>query len=333
MSIKYFFTAAAIASMAALPLYSKAQSPEYLVPSSWWLTPTQTFSVGGVGYPANTTVTVNALGTSKNVTTDGSGNFSGVSFSVPYNAGGSTLAISAGDASINVGVAGYSPWIVLSTYYAPVGSGVTVFGHGFGPGERVDVSYNGSSFASTTASSNGDWSANGTIPNNASSGNFRAVGASTGQTATSAFSVALSAVVSPTPTISPTPTPTTTPTPSVTPTPTATPQIQTTVTVSLNHTNILSLLQAIPDIASGALAHDSVQIQLFRGDGSLAWQGSSSAQTWSDLVDAFPDSFTLNDATLAAVPAGTYQANIQLYGSNGTLSRSFNGLLTVTISH
>ncbi|HYC83241.1 MAG TPA: hypothetical protein VEB60_01685 [Candidatus Paceibacterota bacterium] len=130
----------------------------YILASSYYVTPGQDVTITGHRFYPNEKVTVSAGSMSKQVTADGSGAFS-ATFKVPYVPGdgqGNLEVRASGDMSrmeksMNVVIAGFYPEIAPSSYFIYPHETVTWSGSGFAPGEAVKVYKNGAMIASVIA--------------------------------------------------------------------------------------------------------------------------------------------------------------------------------------
>lgn len=96
------------------------------------------------------------------ITANASGSFLTGDFTLPYQSGnynyrftGSTSGQSQ-TVRLTIGAAS-TPWILLSSYYAPPGTGLSVHGRGFGDSEVVRLYYDGNPITTLETSSSGEF--------------------------------------------------------------------------------------------------------------------------------------------------------------------------------
>jgi len=142
----------------------------YVEASGYYVSPGTNISFSGSGFGPNEDVLLKAGGaTVATLHADGSGTLASNSVTVPFGSTGSIHYVfkgqlSGAEASINIGIAGYYPWVALDNYYSVGGTPVTVNGSGFAPGETVNVTFGGAAFGSTTADGSGAYSLTGNVP-------------------------------------------------------------------------------------------------------------------------------------------------------------------------
>jgi hypothetical protein len=134
-------------------------------------TPYSTISVSGSGFQAGEQVQIMLGINSKTATADASGNFSGVSLTIPNFPSGLYLVLAVGQSS---GLPAFSYLYVNSLYplaspnswWVAPGSTITWSGSGFIPNEQVTISMSSTTVATFTTDQNGAFSAAGssTVP-------------------------------------------------------------------------------------------------------------------------------------------------------------------------
>lgn len=139
-----------------------------VTPSAWFTYPGNSVTFSGSGFGPNETVLMTGAMTG-NATTDGNGNFSGLTSTVPSSLSGTAAVVFSGTQSgaqqtigIALGVRNAAIW--FDNYYAQGGSPFTVFGAGFGNSETISLSANGQVFATVPADASGSVSALTAIP-------------------------------------------------------------------------------------------------------------------------------------------------------------------------
>lgn len=130
-----------------------------VTPSTWYTSPGTNASFTGSGFAPHESVGVSLNGNAvASTTADGSGAFTSGQVTIPVTAHAAhfvfTGAVSGATASTDIGLSGFSPQLVPSTWYAAPGSAIIFSGSGFAPGETVSETYNGVT-ATITAGSDG----------------------------------------------------------------------------------------------------------------------------------------------------------------------------------
>jgi hypothetical protein len=140
------------------------------------------------------TVTIATAGQSNmTISADSSGNFTTNWIQIPYGIGMRTYTFTGSSSGIafpvGINVGNGSPWIVLSTYYAGMGSSVTISGNQFGANENVTVWFGGTNVGTVMTNNEGSFSLTTTVPNlGAGQKTVTATGASTGMSTSQSFS-------------------------------------------------------------------------------------------------------------------------------------------------
>lgn len=155
-------------AVATVPITLAAFYPS-IVPSAYYSGPGSSISLTGTGFAPGEQVVVAAGTASTTAAADSMGNFSIPSLVLPpapntMQTVSATGAQSGAMASFVMAIGDYYSWGTLSTYWAQGGSPLTVFGHNFASGEQVTLSAGGSTFATTTADSMGDFTAAAQVP-------------------------------------------------------------------------------------------------------------------------------------------------------------------------
>jgi len=166
-----------------------------ITPSTWYAAAGSAIGVSGSGFAPNEMVNVIAGSSNASSTADTNGNFSLESLQLPK--GGGTVSITAtgaqSGATATVGVITVipSPWITFSTYWAPGGSPLTVFGNNFAGGEQVSVTSGPQNLGTTTADINGNFSLSTTVPTGPSGpATITATGVASGASAQGTLTIA-----------------------------------------------------------------------------------------------------------------------------------------------
>ena len=166
-----------------------------VVPSAWFTYSGNSVTFSGSGFGPNEIVTMSGTA-SGTTTTDGSGSFFGLVATIPTTASGTAdftfIGANSGatsNISIALGVRVSAIW--FDNYYAQGGSFLTVFGAGFGNNESVELSANGSVFATALSDGDGNLAAATSIPY-APAGelSITATGVMTGTSASASLTVA-----------------------------------------------------------------------------------------------------------------------------------------------
>lgn len=163
-----------------------------ITPSFWFSYPGDTITFSGSGFAPNETLTVSGAG-SGTITTTNTGTFSGYTAVLPSSNATYTFtgSKSVTPFSITIALGERFAGIWFDNYWGTGGSSLTVFGAGFGNGESVALSHNGSTFATATAGSDGSFSHLTTMPYAAPGAlTITATGATTHATANAQTNVA-----------------------------------------------------------------------------------------------------------------------------------------------
>ncbi len=145
---------------ASAPITS-AQS-EYVILSSYYLLPGQSFTVSGFMFAPDETVTVSLADQQVSATANSAGEFTSPSITVPVSLINSsqnvTVAGNMGNsASVQLSVGTFYPNVVPSSYFVLPGGPVSFQGSGFLPNEGINVTLNGNIVTSTTADASGNF--------------------------------------------------------------------------------------------------------------------------------------------------------------------------------
>jgi hypothetical protein len=135
---------------------SRAQG--FVILSSYYRLPGQSFSVHGGGFAPNSTLAVSFAGSSKSATTDGSGNLNPVSFEVPWSAINSNQQVTAGNSSAALTVGNLYPSVVPDSYWILPGLTASFQGSGFAPSENITVKRGGEVLGNASSSESGNFS-------------------------------------------------------------------------------------------------------------------------------------------------------------------------------
>lgn len=167
----------------------------FVQPDAYYKIQGSTVTFSGSHFAPHETVTIMSGNTQiGTVVADASGDFTTGAFTVPYNLGQQAFSFLGNQSQLSfpvqISVGSGSPWIGLSSYYAPVGSTVTISGHQFGGNENVTLSWGGISVGTAHTDAQGNFSFTTTIPSTSSSQTtISATGVQTNLTTSQPFSL------------------------------------------------------------------------------------------------------------------------------------------------
>ncbi len=159
-------------AVAMVPI-TKALFYPSLTPSAYYGAPGSTLTLGGSGFVPDEYITITSGGATSSIAhTDGTGSFSGISFHLPATPNTTASITATGQtsgavATVGVAVGAYYTWMNLSTWWAIGGSPLTITGHNFAGGEKVDASSGTQNLSSGTADQNGNVTITATVPHGA----------------------------------------------------------------------------------------------------------------------------------------------------------------------
>jgi len=138
-------------------------------PSAYFVRPGSRVSLKGLGFAPGETVAIALNGES--VTTaiaDKTGSFVSDAVALPASLKSAVFTvngpISGFNTEINISLAKLSPALVLSSYYSPAGSPLTISGYGFASGEKVDVVFGQSPLGIAAADNQGNFVLQTVVP-------------------------------------------------------------------------------------------------------------------------------------------------------------------------
>lgn len=167
----------------------------FVQPDAYYKIQGSSIQFTGSHFMPGETVTISLPHTTvSTATADSSGNFTSSWITVPYNIGQRVFTFTGNQSQIPfpvyVQVGSGSPWIELSSYYAPAGSSVTISGHQFGGNENVNVMWSGANVGTAHTDSNGNFTFTTNVPSSsASQTTISASGAETNLSASQPFSL------------------------------------------------------------------------------------------------------------------------------------------------
>lgn len=147
-------------SVAMAPI-TKALFYPSATPSAYYGAPGAMLTLSGSGFAPNEYVSIASGSASSTAHADGTGSFSGASFTLPTTPNTTASVTVTGQTSgavakVGIAVGQYYTWMNLSTWWAMGGSPLTITGHNFAAGETVNATAGSQSLGSGVANATGD---------------------------------------------------------------------------------------------------------------------------------------------------------------------------------
>ncbi len=180
-------------------LYPASQNGWYYVfvrPDAYYKIQGSPIRFSGTHFMPGERVAISADGmNTRTVVADSSGSFTTSRMIVPYGVGMRTYTFTGASSRtafpVEITVGSGNPWIVLSNYYAPAGTAITVSGHQFGGNENVRVAFGGVDRGSAMTDQEGNFSLVISVPSGSpSQSTITATGEVTHMSTSQPFSVA-----------------------------------------------------------------------------------------------------------------------------------------------
>ncbi len=158
-AIQFTLTGDTSGANAVVPVTLAPFTPQ-MNPDTWYTSPGTTVHFSGSGFVAGESViaSLNGISSGSSVAT-ASGTIASLAVPIPISATSAhfvfTGSLSKSSVTVDIALAGFSPQVSPSTWYAASGSNVTFTGTGFASGESVTISSNASSSSVSVNSSGG----------------------------------------------------------------------------------------------------------------------------------------------------------------------------------
>ncbi len=164
---QFTFTGFTSGASAGIAVSLAGFSPQ-LNPNTWYAAPGSSLVFTGSGFAPGETLNETYNGSLLSVTAADDGTVTTTPVAIPFSANSAsvnfTSSVTHFNQTFSIGVAALSPSIWLSSYYEDGGQPLTVFGGGFGGGEKIRVAFGGIALGDATADTGGNFALVTTVP-------------------------------------------------------------------------------------------------------------------------------------------------------------------------